>query len=512
MEEGAIKKTWLFFVILGFLVLSLAGVSYGWQGRMAGMDDPFGLVDDESDFLIHPAKIAKVEKLNFYSDYRFEFRDVPDWNYSVDYINTTTRSLMAYLPYNSSGDERGHEITLGAALPWGPGKMGFFFQYKGNRNDYHGDRVVQSPIYIPSDTRFGMKDDLDSIALRILYGIPVAGFDLGGEVQLAYYNEKKETRISDHESGAYYLNLPIGGGGNFYNLFPFMRPYDSKYWEAVFKSSLERGFGPAKFTFTLGGGVIFSGSNSLMFGDVNLPETGGVNFDGNVKGWNIGGDLWVRYSLQEDVSLPFLLRIKYQTKTRDGDGFGIGSFAGEASHYSNRENDFQLEVGGGIERKLLKDIKFAGGIYYVFSKNRNNFLFRLFSASGLEIFDQTKYPDQVEHQVIIRLAGEKELSPMVTIRSGLEFFYGRVTKDYESPWGWPETESVDGPHWGMKVSVGGTLRFEKFSVEPFLGVGYQKWNLDGTGSISALNVLGNFTRMNEERKEWFTGGGFSVKF
>ncbi|MGZ3493679.1 MAG: hypothetical protein ACXWM6_03160, partial [Thermodesulfobacteriota bacterium] len=356
------------------------------------------------------------------------------------------------------------------------------------------------------------KDDLDSIALRILYGIPVAGFDLGGEVQLAYYNEKKETRISDHESGAYYLNLPIGGGGNFYNLFPFMRPYDSKYWEAVFKSSLERGFGPAKFTFTLGGGVIFSGSNSLMFGDVNLPETGGVNFDGNVKGWNIGGDLWVRYSLQEDVSLPFLLRIKYQTKTRDGDGFGIGSFAGEASHYSNRENDFQLEVGEGIERKLLKDIKFAGGIYSVFSKNRNNFLFRLFSAPGLEILDQTKYPDQVEHQVIIRLAGEKELSPMVTIRSGLEFFYGRVTKDYESPWGWPETESVDGPHWGMKVSVGGTVRFEKFSVEPFLGVGYQKWNLDGTGSISALNVLGNFTRMNEERKEWFTGGGFSVKF
>ena len=512
MEEGAIKKTWLFLVILGFLVLSLAGVSYGWQGRMAGMDDPFGLVDDESDFLIHPAKIAKVEKLNFYSNYRFDFRDVPDWNYSVDYIDTTTRSLMAYLPYNSSGDERGHEITLGAALPWGPGKMGFFFQYKGNRNDYDGDRVVQSPIYIPSDTRFGMKDDLDSIALRILYGIPVAGFDLGGEVQLAYYNEKKETRISDHESGAYYLNLPIGGGGNFYNLFPFMRPYDSKYWEAVFKSSLERGFGPAKFTFTLGGGVIFSGSNSLMFGDVNLPETGGVNFDGNVKGWNIGGDLWVRYSLQEDVSLPFLLRIKYQTKTRDGDGFGIGSFAGEASHYSNRENDFQLEVGGGIERKLLKDIKFAGGIYYVFSKNRNNFLFRLFSAPGLEILDQTKYPDQVEHQVIIRLAGEKELSPMVTIRSGLEFFYGRVTKDYESPWGWPETESVDGPHWGMKVSVGGTVRFEKFSVEPFLGVGYQKWNLDGTGSISALNVLGNFTRMNEERKEWFTGGGFSVKF
>jgi hypothetical protein len=512
MEEGPIKKSWPFFVILGFWVLSLAGVSYGWQGRMAGMDDPFGLVDDESDFLIHPAKIAKVEKLNFYSNYRFAFRDLPDWSYSVDYINTTTRSLVAHLPYNSSGDERGHQISLGAALPWGSGKIGFFFQYEGNRNDYDGNRVIQSNIFTPSDARFEMENDLDSIALRLLYGIPMAGFDLGGEIQLAYYNEKKETKISDQASGVYYLNLPIGGGGNFYNLFPFMRPYDSKYWEALFKGSLERGFGPAKFTFTIGGGVIFGGSNSLVFGDVTLPNIGGVNLDGDVKGWNIGGDLWVRYFLKEDASLPFLLKTKYQTITRDGEGLGAGSLAGQASHYANRENDFQLEVGGGIERKLLEDIKFAGGIYYAFSNNRNNFLFRLFSASGQEIFDQTKYPDQVEHQVIISLAGEKELSPMVTIRSGLEFFYGKVTKDYESPSGWPETESVDGPHWGMQISAGGTVRFEKFSIEPFLGFGYQKWNLDGTGSISALSVLGNFTRMNEERKEWLTGGGFSVKF
>ena len=506
------RARFLFSAFLGLLVLSTGVPAYSWQGRMAGMNDPFGLVDDESDFLTHPAKIARVEKLNFYSNYRFDFRDVPDWSYSMDYINTITRNLMAYLPYNSSGDERGHEILLGAALPWGPGKMGFFIQYKGNRNDYDGSRVIQSPIYIPTDARFRMESDLDSIALRLLYGIPVAGFDLGVEVQLGYCNEKKETKISDYQSGTYYLNLPIGGGGNFYNLFPFMRPYDSEYWEAVFKGSLERAFGPAKFTFTVGGGVILSGSNSLMFGDVNLPDIGGVSSDGNVKGWNIGGDLWVRYSLKEDVSLPFLLKIKYQAKTRDGDGLGVGLFAGEASHYANRENNFQLEAGGGLEGKLLKDIKFAGGIYYAFSKNRNNFLFRLFSASGLEIFDQAKYPDQVEHQVIIRLAGEKELSPMVTMRSGLEFFYGRVTKDYKSPFGWPEAESVDGPHWGMRVSLGGTVKFEKFSVEPFLGIGYQKWNLDGTGSISALSVLGNFTRMNEERKEWFIGGGFSVKF
>jgi hypothetical protein len=506
------RTRFLFRAFVSLLLLSTSVPAYSWQGRMAGMGDPFGLVDDESDFLIHPAKIAKVEKPSFYGNYRFDFRDVPDWNYSVDYINTTTRTLMAGMPYNSSGDERGHEVSLGAAFPWGPGTMGSFFQYKGNRNDYDGNRLIESHIFTPSDTRFGMQSDLDSIALRLLYGIAMAGFDLGGEIQLAYRNEKNETKISDHMSGVFDLNLPIGGGGNFYNLFPFMRPYDSKYWETVFKGSLERAIGPARLTFTLGGGFIFSGSNGLMFGDVNLPDIGGINFDGNVKGWDIGGDLWMRYSLKKDVSLPFLLKIKYQTKTRDGEGLGVGSFAGRVSRYVDRENDFHLEVGGGLERKLFEDIKFAGGIYYAFSNNKNNFLFRLFSASELDIFDQTKYPGQVEHQVIVRLAGEKELCPMVTMRSGLEFFYGKVTKDYESPSGFPETESVDGPHWGIKVSLGGTVRFENFSVEPFLGVGYQKWNLDGTGSISALNVLGNFTRMKEERKEWFTGGGFSVKF
>ena len=346
-----------------------------------------------------------------------------------------------------------------------------------------------------------MENDLDAFALRFLYGIPIAGFILGAEIQLAYRNEKNGTTISEPDT--FYSNLPIGGGGNFYNLFPFMRPYDSQYWEAVFKGSLERVIGPVKITFTLGGGAILDGSNSLIFRDINSPSKGGVNSDGNIKGYHIGGDLWVRCSLKKDVSLPFLIKIKYRTNTRDGEGLGVGSYAGYISHYSNRENDFQLEVGGGVERKLLKDIKFAGAIYYVFSKNRNNFVFGLLSAAGPELFDQSKYPDETEHEVIIRLAGEKELSPMMIIRSGLEFSYGRVTHDYSSPYGWPEAKSVEGPHWGIRVSLGGTIKFEKFSVEPFLGNGYQEWNLDGTGYISALNVLGNFTKMNEERKEWF---------
>ena len=178
------KVNFLFAAVIGFLVLSTGGYVYSWQGRMAGMNEPSGLVSDESDFLIHPAKIAKVEKLTFYSNYRFDFRDLPAWNYSLDYINTMTRSLMIRFPYNSSGDEREHEIFSGAVFPWGPGKMGFFLQYKGNRNDYDGSCIIQSSIYIPTDTRLWLENDLDSIVLKLLYGIPMAGFNLGERFSL----------------------------------------------------------------------------------------------------------------------------------------------------------------------------------------------------------------------------------------------------------------------------------------------------------------------------------------
>ena len=65
------KKTLFLFMILSFLVFSLAGIAYSWQGRMAGMGDPYGLIMDESDFLIHPAGIAKGKGINFYGNYRF---------------------------------------------------------------------------------------------------------------------------------------------------------------------------------------------------------------------------------------------------------------------------------------------------------------------------------------------------------------------------------------------------------------------------------------------------------
>ena len=59
------KRVWS--VLTAFLfVFSLAGAAHSWQGRMESMGNPFGLVMDESDFLIHPAGIADGKEINFY--------------------------------------------------------------------------------------------------------------------------------------------------------------------------------------------------------------------------------------------------------------------------------------------------------------------------------------------------------------------------------------------------------------------------------------------------------------
>ena len=61
------KKGFFTLMVLSLLVCALAGVSQAWQRRMGGMGDPYGLVADESDFLIHPATIAAGEGIRFYN-------------------------------------------------------------------------------------------------------------------------------------------------------------------------------------------------------------------------------------------------------------------------------------------------------------------------------------------------------------------------------------------------------------------------------------------------------------
>ena len=59
-------KKFFVAILMFFVVVALAGTSYGWQGRMDGMGNPQGLIGDESDLLLHPAKIASGEGIRYY--------------------------------------------------------------------------------------------------------------------------------------------------------------------------------------------------------------------------------------------------------------------------------------------------------------------------------------------------------------------------------------------------------------------------------------------------------------
>jgi hypothetical protein len=504
MEEGPMKKSCLFLVIISFLVFSLAGVSYGWQGRMAGMGDPYGLVADESDFLIHPAKIANGKGINFYGGYRFNYTGVTDWSYNLDRLDTGG-TLIGFYNYDTSGQEYKNNALIGAAFPLGPGRMGLFFEYASKRGDYDGN---EDRLGISNYTDYDLGSKLDNFALRLLYGLPICGFKMGGEFQLAYRQEENRNSIPG------YLNYIIGTSFPERNLTPFQLPYDSKYWEALLKGSLERKVGPVDVEFTLRGGFIFSGDNSLVL----TQTTGFFDSSGDVKGWNIGGDFWLRYPLANDLSLPFLVRIDYQAKTRNGEGQGDGTFSPLLNYpYESKERSLHLEAGGGVNKDFGKGTRIAAGIYYNYLHGKYDIKLR--QNSGGSWRDMDHLLPSNEHQVMIRLAGELELSPSVTLRMGLAPFFGWVREDYKfadisSPLsGATDDIPMDGHRWGIGASIGGTVKFQRFSLEPFINAGYQKLNLKGDGErTSTSGAITNLWEMDKLRKEWSIGGGFSIKF
>jgi hypothetical protein len=482
------KKVLLTMIVLFLLVFTLSGICYGWQGRMGGMGDPFGLVADESDYLIHPAKIAKGEGVRFYGDYRFTYTGVTDWD--SEYIFTV--AVM-----DTSGQEDKHDALLGAAFPLGPGRMGFFFEYAGKRGDYDGD------IWWPST--YALKNALDNFTFRLLYGLPVGSFNLGGEVQFAYRQEENKTFWS------------MLGGNNFYNYFgygnvswiphikSFMIPYDSKYWETLFKGSLDGKVGPLNLEFTLRGGAIFGGDNEFDYARNSVES---FDLNGNVSGWQIGSDLWLRYPMNAGLTLPFLVRIDYQKKTRDGDGQGAGTLAPIFFDYEHKEKHFNIQVGGGIDKELASKTRLAAGLYYNYLQCTDEIqLTRSFTALPFH----ADSPASTEHRLVVRLAGEHELSPMVALRVGFNFFYGWAQADYNyfQPLGsLDERNALDGNRWGINASLGGTIKFKPVTLEPFIVGGYQSLNLSGDQILNGALL----NAREDTRNEWSIGGGLSILY
>jgi hypothetical protein len=508
-KEVLMKNFLLSWICFSLLIFALGGVSYGWQGRMGGMEDPYGLVADESDFLIHPAKIANGQGVKFYGNYRFTYTGVSDWDHKVSEYDTTG-VLQDILTWTFSGDEYRHNALLGSAFPLGPGRMGFFFTYDGMRGSYDGDYSSGiPPSYFETHT---MDSDLDNFAFRLLYGLPIGGFKLGGEVQFAYRQEENKL----------YILAPLPEAFlNFYDFYyaAFLPPYDSRYWEALLKGSLEGKVGPLDLEFTLRGGFDFAGANEWAYEHQIPPGTlnEGWDLEGDVQGWRIGGDLWARYPLGDGITLPVLVRVDYQTKTRDGDGPGVGTFSGNSYDYEHERRDLAITVGGGLDKAFDTETRIAAGVYYNYLQGRDDFLLHEYWPRGIQTRDTT-YPDWTEHQILIRLAGEHAFSPVVSLRGGFSFFYGLRNWDREynytpaiATW-FNNNVSGNGFHWGFGGSLGGTIRVKPITLEPFVNGGYQQLKLDGDGTYADNTGITRLTEEKETRNEWFIGGGLSILY
>jgi hypothetical protein len=482
------------------------------------MGDPFGLVEDESDFLIHPSAITKGQGTTFFGNYRFDYRDVTDWDYTLTSFDSGG-VLQTRWPFRGAGDEQEHDALLGTAFPLGPGRTGLFFQYSGERGNYDGK---ENEFYFGDYLfhTYTLESELDAFSLRILYGLPIGDTKLGGEIQLAYHREESEDFVNEDQqfgNRASNTNYPLGAYfGKWLDLFPFMIPYDSKYWETLFKGSLEAGISPAKITFTVRGGFIFGGDNHYKYERVpDIDVTESVDMHGKVEGWRIGGDVWLRRPLSNGLSLPFLLKADYQRKSRDGDGQGINFGSGD---YKHTRKEFQLEVGGGADKELEKGTRLAGGIYYGYLWDRSEFFLERLIGASHEFFDNSDYPRQTEHRVILRLSGEKEFSSSFGMRLGMNFFYGWIREHFQFDYADTgldltsyEDISMDGSRWGIRGSLGSTVKSKRFILEPFLGGGYEMLELDGDGTNN-LPITGSLLEMDKTKEEWFIGGGFSVRF
>lgn len=508
------KKRIVFFVVLVTLSFTLAGTSQAWQGRMAGMGDPYGLVSDESDFLIHPAKIAQGEGVRFFGDYRFTYTGVTDWYYSLDAF-VIGANPVGFQAYDTSGDEQRHDTLVGIAFPAGSGRMGLFFEYASMTGDYDGDGY-RPPFTDP--ITYDLGSDLDAFTVSLLYGLPVGSFTLGGELQLAYRQEENETFLQWFLPwGTFSLLNNYQGTFDFvlgtpfsFNLFPFMRPYDSSYKEALIKGSLAGAIGPVKTAFTLRGGFIFGGDNQLQYIMRSPMSDSAFDLDGPVEGWQIGGDLWLRYPLGDNLSLPFLVRVGYHAKSRDGDGRGSLGYSGYYFDYEHEETSLDLEVGGGLDVKLAGGSRVAVGIYYRYLDTADSF--SIARQDGWTV-DHSAMPDYSEHRLRLSLAGEREISPVVALRMGMDLFCGWVREDYEHDHDAIiiDDVSLDGSHWGIGASFGAAVKFQRLTLEPFVNVGYEGYDLDGDGgTVSPLSSLLFGSDLEKTMREWVVSSGVSL--
>lgn len=546
-----------------------SGASFAWEGRMSGMGDPYGLVSDEADFLTLPSKITQGEGIRYYGDSRFTYHNIMDldWNArlngSIRFL-TDTIDASAKGIWNSSGDLYDYSALVGATLPAGAGRVGIFFNYTGQRGDYSGTQTIaagpaSAPNFIKASSTYDMDSSLDNFKLRVLYGQALGdGLNLGLEMQVAYVQDGTETnsslrsvRVDGWEIANLYSLSFNQKNGFLGELFPFMKPYDSSYWEMIFKAGLDGRFGPASVGFVARGGPIFGGDNEFdsfkSAGAVitNQDETvdtyygrNSFKLKGDVSGFKVGGDLWVRYPFSETTSLPFTVRVDYIEKNRDGSGVGaafadspvLSGTARLGWGYEYSEKRLDIEAGGGVDVQVSRDLRVAGGLYYNYLENREGFFLSmdtgLHLGSGLGDLiinlDDDKFPNTVKHLVKLKIAAEQNMGTWL-MRGGFSVYGGWVSEDSSSALGTPvltlnnvlgNSSSLDGTLWGLMGSFGATLNLGGCKVEPFVQAGYQSLSVDGPGRTSLLGGSIGSARWSVEREtnEALVGTGLSILF
>jgi len=528
------KKRHLYVLMICFLVFSLAGLAHGWQGRMGGMGNPYGLAEDESDFLIHPFGIANSEGLKFYGGYSFKYRDVLNWDYTLTTFDPGTGTLREQWPFRGSGDEIKHDALVGATFPMGSGRMGLFFNYIGKRGDFsgHENEFDSGSTFFHE---YDLKSGLDAFSFRLLYGLPLGNikieglplgiFKFGGEIALAYRNEENESFFNRDFGGGTRIfkeNSPFGQWQESRNTFPFQFPYDSRYWEVFLKASLGGTFGPASFAFTPKFSSVFGTNNRLEHERLIYPAGifSFIEMDGGVRGWSLESDFWLRYSVYKDLSLPFLAKIGYQKKSRGGSGEGFGFlYQNQLFDYKAKEESFRAEIGGGLDYELKRGTRIASGIYYDYINDTYSYSI-LRTPPGINFnLDQCDYPSHKEHRLTLKATGEMEFSSSISMRMGVNLFYGWAKEKYTMnrvgvlPARLDDSISLKGSHWGIGLSLGSTVKFQRYIIEPFFNIDYQKQDLNGDGERFSNNPgLNRSFEMDKMMNDWSIGGGFSVKF
>ena len=458
----------------------------------------------------------------------------------------------------NDGDIWWHEALLGLTFPLGSGRMGVFFEFKGEYGDYGGDEVLTGGIGGIGAATLAMENDvatdMNDVALRLVYGVPVGKVNLGAEVKLAYREEENSWEsslaglsISPAIPGFPSIsmnssNFPITG------LTRLLLPYDSDYWELSFKAGVNWSIGSVEFDLTPRFGFILGGDNSwdsdmtIDIGGVRrlftgITVTNDFDMDGDVDGWNWGLDFWLRFPLTTDVSMPFLIRVDYREKERDGSGNGAAGinvapiFAATIPltwDYESEEETLEITAGGGLDINASKQTKIAFGLFYSYINRETNLETDLGITTpigGINVITETNdgYPEYSEHQVRLKFAGEHAFSSNFLLRGGLNLFYGWVEQEYDIDGGANvlgvalpalinNTIELDGHHWGIDLSVGASVMFDGFAVEPFINGGYHKLSLDGDEEWNALGAQLLTFDVDTEMSEWFIGAGFSLLF